>query len=269
LAQKSNAVGFPKPGELIEIVGAHALETSDRALFNILYEHAHASGRISEPAAEWEIPLGHLRQLLSQHESNDRVRQSLCRLMSAVVQVPFTNDDGSTRLLLTHLFDFFDIAADEAPGSVVRYGIPRKLAPILVQSSRWGRIRLEVVCAMNSKYGLALYELIRLRANMSNCVETFQIGYFRSLMGVPPNAYKRGNDFQRFVCEPAMLAVNGISDMQVQIELRRRGGPRTPIVNVIIAWWQKEGDPLRVAIRELAAPKIGRSARLRSNTSII
>ena len=41
LEQKTNLVGFPKAGELIEITGAHELEAQDRAVLNLLYQHAH------------------------------------------------------------------------------------------------------------------------------------------------------------------------------------------------------------------------------------
>jgi hypothetical protein len=44
LNQKTNWEGVPKPGELIEITGAHALEASDRVLINLLYQIAHDSG---------------------------------------------------------------------------------------------------------------------------------------------------------------------------------------------------------------------------------
>jgi hypothetical protein len=49
LQQKTNAQSFPKPGELIEMVGTHALEASDRAIMNVLYRHAHDSGRLADP----------------------------------------------------------------------------------------------------------------------------------------------------------------------------------------------------------------------------
>ena len=55
--QKTNVLGFPKPGELIEMTGTHALEASDRAILNVLYQHAHDSGRLLDLNAEWEIPL--------------------------------------------------------------------------------------------------------------------------------------------------------------------------------------------------------------------
>ena len=44
--QKTNYLGFPKPGELIEMTGTHALEASDRAILNLLYQQAHDSGRL-------------------------------------------------------------------------------------------------------------------------------------------------------------------------------------------------------------------------------
>jgi len=47
IEQKANFSGFPKAGELIEITGAHALEASDRALLNILFQHAHESGNLA------------------------------------------------------------------------------------------------------------------------------------------------------------------------------------------------------------------------------
>jgi len=59
--QRTNLNGFPKPGELIEITGAHELEAPDRAILNLLYQHAHNSGRLTEGDAVWELPLAELR----------------------------------------------------------------------------------------------------------------------------------------------------------------------------------------------------------------
>src|SRR5665213_3038559 len=93
--QKTNHLGFPKPGELIEMTGTHALEASDRAIQNLLYQHAHDSGRLLEPNAEWEIPLSTVRQALSKHESTDRLRESLLRLMSVKVNVVYVADSDN------------------------------------------------------------------------------------------------------------------------------------------------------------------------------
>ena len=273
--QKTNHLGFPKPGELIEMTGTHALEASDRAILNLLYQHAHDSGRLIEPNAEWEIPLATVRQALSKHESSDRLRDSLTRLMSVKVNVVYVADSGDgaegpeQRIVITGLFDFFDVSAKElAKRATLRYGLPRKLTPILETSGRWGRIKGEIVCSMTSKYAITLYELIQLRANLERCVETFHIDRFRELLGVPPGAYARSDNFQRKVVDPSVLEVNGLSDMGVQIELRRRH-LRAPIHTVAIAWWQKSGDEFREALEERNRSKLGRMARLKKRVETI
>ena len=272
--QKTNRLGFPKPGELIEMTGTHVLEASDRAILNLLYQHAHDSGKLLEENAEWEIPLATVRQAFSKHESSDRLRDSLTRLMSVKVNVAYVteSEDGvegpEQRVVITGLFDFFDISAKEfLKRATLRYGLPRKLAPILESSGRWGRIKAEIVCSMTSKYAIALYELIQLRANMEKSVETFLIDRFRELLGVPPGTYARGDNFQRKVLDPAVLEVNGLSDMSLQIELERIHS-RAPIHAVTLAWWRKSGDEFRAAMQERNRSKVGRMARLRGQVEM-
>lgn len=264
--QRTNNLGFPKPGELIEMTGTHVLEASDRAILNLLYQHAHDSGKLLEQNAEWEIPLATVRQAFSKHESSDRVRESLTRLMSVKVNVVYgavSSDGPEQRVVITGLFDFFDVSAKElAKRATLRYGLPRKLAPVLETSGRWGRIKAEIVCSMTSKYAIALYELIQLRANLERCVETFPIDRFRELLGVPPGTYARADNFQRKVLDPAVLEVNGLSDMSVQIELNRQHS-RAPIDSVAVGWWRKSGDEFREAMQERNRSKLGRMARLR------
>ena len=97
-------------------------------------------------------PSLHVRQAFSRHESSDRLRDSLTRLMSIKVNVAYVADapdakDGpEQRVVITGLFDFFDVSAKElATRATLRYGLPRKLAPILESSGRWGRIKAEIV----------------------------------------------------------------------------------------------------------------------------
>ena len=265
--QRSNRDGFPKAGELIEITGAHALEATDRTILNLLYQHAHNSGRMGVKDAEWVIPLGKLRP--SRHESNDRITACLDRLLKVIVNVPYVSEDGEPRVLKTHLIDFVDLSIDQSnPRATVRFGVPKNLQPVLAQSNRWGRIKAEVVCAMTSKYAIALYEMVQLRANLDRCIESFPIARFRDLLGVPPGAYDRGPDFVRFVINPALLEMNGLSDVGVQIDLRRRHA-RAPVEDVVIAWWRKEGDEFRKAMRERDQSKIGRMARLRGSVEAV
>ncbi|MBV9811851.1 MAG: replication initiation protein [Acetobacteraceae bacterium] len=261
LGQRTNHEGVPKAAELIEIMGAHALEASDRAILNLLYQHAHDSGRLGDPTATWEMPITALRP--SKHNGTDRIRDSLSRLLSVQVKVAYREGrTGRDRVLLTHLFESFDIPADEGAGGPVRFRVPISLVPVLAQSSRWGRIKAEIVCAMSSKYAIALYELVQLRGNMDRCVEAFTLDRFRDLLGVPPGAYERGNDFIKRVIDPAVLEVNGLSEFGVKVEVDRAYS-RAPITGVRLVWWRKTGDEYRATYRERQRSKLGRMARLR------
>jgi hypothetical protein len=89
------------------------------------------------------------------------------------------------------------------------------------------------------------------------------IARFRDLLGVPPDGYDRGENFMRFVFRPALLEVNGLSDMGVKVELVRHHS-RAPIHTVTIAWWRKMGDEFREAMAERNRSKVGRRARLKA-----
>jgi plasmid replication initiation protein len=263
ISQITNGVGFPKAAELIEITGTHALEASDRAIFNNLLQTAHDSGRLSEPDAEWEISLAALRRPASKHESNDRIRESLRRLRRTEVKVTYISArTGKRRVMETHLLEFTDTDEDESDTATLQFGIPKRLRLVLARSNRWGRIRCEVAYAMTSKYAIALYEKLCLWANLDHCVRTLEVAEFREMLGVPPGAYERGLDFERKVIDPAVLEVNGLSDMGVQIEVQRRHA-RAPIHGVTLSWWKKQGDEFRAAMQERNRSKVGRMARLR------
>jgi hypothetical protein len=261
--QQSNYDGFPKAAELIEIEGAHALEASDRAIFNQLLQSAHDSGRLTEADAEWEISLAGLRRASSRHESNDRIRDSLRRLRRTEVRVSYVSaSTGLPRTMETHLLEFTDTDDVDSPSATVQFGIPKRLRAVLARSNRWGRIRCEVTYAMTSKYAIAPYEMVCLRANLERCTEVIEIERFRELLGVPPGAYSRTDNFMRNVISPALLEVNGLSDVSVQIEMVRRH-PRAPAHAVSIGWWRKSGDDFRAAMQERNRSKVGRMARLR------
>lgn len=269
ISQKTNFDGFPKPAELIEITGAHALEASDRAYLNLFYQRAHDSGRLAESGAKFEVTFAEARQGWSKHKGNERIQDSVDRLLRVIVTVPYISPrTGKPRTLKTHLFDFIDTDDEDASASTIRFGIPDELRPILLRSGRWGRIKAEVVCSMTSKYAITLYEMVQLRGNRDNCIEVFTYPDFRERLGVPPGAYEDGSNFRMKVIEPALLEVNGLSDFGVTIDLRRRHS-RAAIHEVAVAWWRKQGDEFRAAMQERGRSKIGRKARLRGGVETI
>ncbi|MBN8901385.1 MAG: hypothetical protein BGO51_24360 [Rhodospirillales bacterium 69-11] len=268
IKQQTNYTGFPKAAELIEIEGAHALEASDRALMNTLLQHAHDSGRLTEPDAEWEISFSHLRQSQSKHGSNDRIKESIRRIRRVEVKIAYTSASGEARVLESNLLNFTDTSEEDSPTATVQFGIPKRLRMILARSNRWGRIRCEIAYAMTTKYAIALYEMICLRANLDRCIETIEMSKFRELLGVPPGAYDRPDNFMRNVITPAILEVNGLSDMGVRIEMVRKHA-RAAAHAVMICWWRKGPEEMTAATQERGRSKVGRMARLRGQVETV
>jgi hypothetical protein len=218
---------------------------------------------MAELDAEWEISFAHLREAQSKHGSNDRIRESMRRIRRVEVKVTYVSArTNEPRTLETHLLDFTDTSDEDSSTATVQFGIPKRLRMILARSNRWGRIRCEIAYAMSSKYAIALYEMVALRANLDRCLETIPIDEFREKLGVPPGAYPRNDNFKRFVVDPALLEVNKLSDMGVDLELVRRH-PRAPAHAVTITWWKLQGDEFRAAMAERNRSKVGRMARLK------
>jgi hypothetical protein len=176
VTQRSNADGFPKAGEVIEMTGLEDLEASQRAISNLLYQHAHDSGRITEPAAVFEIPMATVRTGISKHESGDRLRASLTALARIVARATYTEEAAGgkgrqQRVVIGGLFKFFNVAQqDLAAGATLRFALNDDLVAVIDRSARWGRIKAEVFCAMRSRYAIALYEALALRRNMDRCI---------------------------------------------------------------------------------------------------
>jgi len=267
IKQQSNTLGFPKPAELIEITGTSGLEAQDRIIMNELYRHAHDSGDLAKPGVQWAMSLAELNT--TTHNGLERVRESLERLMKVTLAVTYDTDENGPETLLTGVFDYFIIPQKGSPSATLKFSISAPLRAILARSGRWGRIKAEVVHAMSSKYAIALYELLRLRAGLrGSMTETFPIDRFRALLGVPSGSYARGDDFRKSVVEPAVLEVNGLSEMGCKIELVRVHS-RAPISKVILAWWGKEPHEQRPAVQELNRSKLGRKARLRGKVETL
>ena len=188
------------------------------------------------------------------------------RIRRIEVRITYATETGERLELESSLLTFADTGLDDTANATVQFGIPARLRMILACSNRWGRIRCEIGYAMTSKYAIALYEMICLRANLDNCLETVEIQRFRDLLGVPPGAYERVDNFMRNVITPATLEVNGLSDTGVRIDLVRKS-PRAPVDAVTMCWWRKSPEDSQGAAKERDRSKVDRWTRLRETAA--
>src|SRR5271168_3811501 len=96
-----------KPGELIDVVELSPLTLHDRRVYNLLI--LNAWGSIDEPREHCI----HKRELRGSHNVNDRVGDSISRLMGAIAHLRIVRDDGKTYTRRVQLLSTTDEGIDE------------------------------------------------------------------------------------------------------------------------------------------------------------
>ena len=241
-----------KPRELIEMTELVPLNLQDRRIFNLLVKHAwsdiEADKMHSIPKAELRLGMG---------SATERLGQTVKRIMAVVVERKHGRNGVERFHLLTHNID--DDEDDD--GALFHYTFPAPLRKIIRKSEVWARLESHVVYAFSSKYALALYELVALRANLKHLTsEKFELEKFRDLLGVEKGKLREFKNLKSRAIDYAVREVNGLCpEFNISVSPVMTG---RKVTGVEVSWWKKEKDEKRAALRELAASKIGRGERL-------
>ena len=254
-----------KPGELIDIVELSPLTLQDRRIYNLLILNAWDS--ITEPK-EHRI---HKRELRGTHNVNDRVGDSLLRLMGAVAQLRIERDIGEGRGTETFTRRVQLLAGTEESArsdGLVYYSFPAAVRGIIRESSQYARLQKQVMFAFSSKYALALYEMVQKRGNLKfKTSEEFPVERFRSLLGVDPGKLSEFKHFKSRAIDPAVLEVNGLGEFGCKVEPAAYAGRKVTAVR--LSWWAKNLDERKSALHELRYSRVGRRARLQGKVEAL
>ena len=249
-----------KPGELIDIVELSPLTLQDRRIYNLLILNAWDS--ITEPK-EHRI---HKRDLRGTHNVNDRVGESLLRLMGAVAQLRIERDAGEGEGPETFTRRVQLLAGTEESArsdGLVFYSFPAAVRGIIRESSQYARLQKQVMFAFSSKYALALYEMVQKRGNMKfKTSEEFPVERFRALLGVEPGKLTQFKSFKQRAIDPAVLEVNGLGEFGCKVEPIYTG---RKVTAVRLSWWAKISTNARSRSMScaLAASAAARGSRAR------
>lgn len=265
LAQRPNHKGFPKPGELIEFRSRRGLTLQDRRILNLLIEHAGPQIALDQVH---RIAMSALR---GRHKGGERVRDSILRLMETTVVVPTRDSHGNEATERGVFLDSTTTTDDEdAPGAEVVYSFSRTMRRVIANSHYWGRLKRHIICAFQSKFSLALYEAICLRAELRVSEQQLSVEKFRETLGLSSARLLAANNLKQRAIDPAVREINGLSDFWVEVQPIRQGGlVRGTVIGYRLHWRRKSDEEWHAVLDELARPKVGRRERLAGSVDVM
>ncbi|OSP54596.1 replication initiation protein [Pseudoruegeria sp. SK021] len=248
---RPNGESLIKPGELVDLVEVTPLTLTDRRIYNQLLENAWDA--IDKPVTH-VISKSSLR---GSHNSNDRVGESVERLMTAIVRVA-VNWDGEAAVERVQLLGG-NIESLRNDG-LFEYEIPPRLRKIIRNSTVFARLQREVMFALSSKYALTLYEMVQKRGNLKyRSSEKFTLDALRGVLGVPKGKLTSWSNLNLRAVQPAVKEVNALSGFMVELSPIKTG---RRVTHVELRWWRKDGDGVGKVERELSYSKVGRKVRM-------
>jgi nucleoside diphosphate kinase len=225
---RPDAVSMVKPGEMIDVIEMTPLTLSDRRVYNMLIENAWDT--IDQPVAH-SIEL---RALRGTRDANDRVGESIERLMASIARLEIELN-GKRYIRRVQLLGETD--EDKAEEGLLYYRFPPGLRAIIRKSRMFARLRKDIIFALSSKYALALYELCEKRVNLDwKWSEEFTVERFRQLLGVDPGKLKAFKNFNQKAIQPAVAEVNFLSDFGCSVEPVTAG---RKVIKIRLTWWKK------------------------------
>jgi hypothetical protein len=241
-----------KPGELVDIVELSPLTLNDRRTYNLLI--AHAWNEITQPVVH-KVRKAVLR---GNHESNDRLGDSIRRLMGAIAEVRVTAGGKPARLRVQLLGS--NAEQDDDEDGYLYYAFAEELRDIIRRSEIFARLRTRVMYCFTSKYALCLYEIVQKRVNLEQRQsERFSVADLRALLNVPKGKLERFADFNKYALQPALKELNALSEYAVQVQTVKNG---RRVTHLTLFWMEKDLAGRLAALREVERCSVGRKARI-------
>lgn len=248
-----------KPAETIDIVGVEGLTLQDRRVFNALIANAFGP-KMAEEDRDFVVDLTPLR---ANHCSNDRVEDSIERLMMTIARCRRPN--GSiTRF---QLLGGNNMGDPTRPRGEMTYSFDKRLVEVLKDSVSFGKLEIAVMAAFSSKYSLALYEHLSRRVNLKNVwQQEYTIEEFREILGVGEGQLKAFGNLKQRALVPALKEINYWAPFNVAVSYKKRG---QRVVGIILSWNYKDREGRAQVRDELEKSKYGRKARAGNLTETV
>lgn len=241
-----------KPSETIDIVGIEGLSLQDKRVWNALIANAFGP-KMRESDREFTINLNEVR---ANHNSNERVEDSIEKLMTTIARCAQPN--GSVTRF--QLLGGNNMGDPRRPRGEMTYNFDKRLIDVLRDSVTFGKLELSVMAAFSSKYALAFYEHFSRRVNLKNVwMQEYTVEEFREVLGVGKGQLKAFGNFKQRAIAPALKEVNYWAPFRLTIAYKKQG---QRVTKVIVSWVWKDREGRAKARTELERVKVGRKARM-------
>ena len=242
-----------KPAETIDIVGREGLTLQDQRIWNDLIANAFGPN-MSEDDRDFRIDLTPLR---ASHKSNERVEDSIERLMKTIARCHLS--DGSVTRF--QLLGGNNMGDPTRPRGELTYSFDRRLVAVLRNSVKFGKLELAVMAAFSSKYALALYEHVSRRVNLSHMwMQEYEIDELREVLGVQDGTLKAFGNFKQRALVPALKEVNHWAKFRVTATYKKTG---QRVTKIVLHWHYKDREGRALAQSQLIQTRENRKASLK------
>ena len=256
---KPNHGEMIKASETIDIVGVDKLTLQDQRIWNYLLENAHGP-ELGDFDRDFTIGLTPLK---AGHNSNDRLEDSIERLMQTIAR--FRAPDGST--VRFQLLGGNNMGDPMRPRGEMTYSFDKRLIEVLRGSGTFGKLELAVMEAFTSKYALALYEHMSRKVNLKHVwMAEYSVEEVRDILRVGKDQLKAFGNLKQRALVPAIEEVNYWARFKLSVSYKKRG---QRVDKIIFAWTPKSGKAVLEISEELKKSKVGRQARRKRSVETV
>jgi hypothetical protein len=251
-ARRTGLDEIVKASELVEVRPARGqhLSLASRKALNLMIQTA--AGEAWRPG-DHRVSKKTLRR---SHESNDRLVDILREIGSTILEIRHSVDGKPGTLRVPILSASFE--PDDDDDAFVIFRFTDEVRALLASSETYAALETKVVLAFKSKYSLALYEIGAQLSGRRDPVKTYTVDDLRQVVGVPPKAMTRWQDFRRYVLELAAAEINQLAPFDMTFSPIKNG---RSIERVELQFWRKGMAKVVEAKTEVDRHSIGRKAR--------
>ena len=153
---------------------------------------------------------------------NVKLKKDIEKLQTTLIQFSIFNKDGKEASWKSIQL----LGGVEIEDGIIKYELPLSVREALLKPEVFGLIDMKVVKGFESKYTIALYELLEDYKRVS--IPKMTIEEFRKLMGIE-NKYSNFADIRNRVLNVAIKEVNARTNFTVDYEVENRGRKVTHI----------------------------------------